>query len=94
MARDEGRDVHRAALAAVKTISDRAERVGNGVQWSNTTDVISGGAGIGLFLIYADQTLQDPTARALAVKAGDHLIELGQADKGGRSGRWIRNSSG
>ena len=74
----------KAAIAAVRLLNERAAPVGNGVQWSNTTDIISGTAGIGLFLLYADETLHDPTARALAVRAGDRLLAQGQADKGGK----------
>lgn len=76
----------KGALAAVRLLSDRAAPVGGGVQWSNTTDIIAGGAGIGLFLLYADQELRDPGAKALAIRAGDRLLALGTADKGGT--RW------
>jgi len=73
----------KGALDAVRVLSERAGSVGNGVQWSNTTDIIAGNAGIGLFLLYADQTLHDPTAKPLAIRAGDRLLALGIADKGG-----------
>ncbi len=73
----------KAALASVRALQERALPAGRGVQWSNTTDIIAGSAGIGLFLLYADETLQAPVARALAVRAGDRLIEQGVADKGG-----------
>src|SRR4051812_20143680 len=80
----------RGALAAVRALQQRAAPVGKGVQWSNTTDIISGGAGIGLFLLYADETMQAPGARALAIKAGDRLIDLGEpSSKGGA--RWAMN---
>jgi lantibiotic modifying enzyme len=74
-------------LSVVRTLEERAQPVGKGVQWSNTTDVISGGAGIGLFLLYADQTLHAPNAQALAIRAGDRLIDLGEPAKGGA--RWM-----
>jgi lantibiotic modifying enzyme len=79
----------RAALSAVRALEQRAAPVGKGVQWNNTTDIIAGGAGIGLFLLYADEMLQAPGARALAIKAGDHLIDLGEPSKGGA--RWAMN---
>src|SRR5262249_29226588 len=81
----------RAALAAVRAIDERAGTVGKGVQWSNTTDIISGGGGIGLFLLYADETLHAPNARALAIRAGDRLIDLGEPAKGGA--RWAMDPS-
>jgi lantibiotic modifying enzyme len=81
----------KAALKAVKVLADRAAPVGKGVQWSNTTDIISGSAGIGLFLLYADEVLKDPGARALAVRAGDRLLDLGTPDKGGT--KWAMDPS-
>jgi lantibiotic modifying enzyme len=73
----------KAAFKVVKVVADRAAPVGKGVQWSNTTDIISGTAGIGLFLLYADDVLKDPTARPLAIRAGDRLLDLGKPDHGG-----------
>jgi len=81
----------RGAAAAVKMLSTRAAAVGKGVQWSNTTDIISGGAGIGLFLLYADDVLHDPDARALAIRAGDRLLDLAMDDKGGS--KWAMDPS-
>ena len=74
---------HKAALRTVKILGDKAAPVGKGVQWSNTTDVISGTAGIGLFLLYADEVLKDPGARALAIRAGDRLLAQGTPEHGG-----------
>jgi lantibiotic modifying enzyme len=82
---------HHAALAVVRTLTERAQTVGKGVQWNNTTDVIAGGAGIGLFLLYADQTLHAPGAQALAIRAGDRLIDLAEPAKGGA--RWAMDQS-
>jgi hypothetical protein len=55
VARDERREYHRAAVAAVRRSNRCAAPVGKGVQWNNTTDVISGSAGIALFSLYADE---------------------------------------
>ena len=79
----------KGALSTVGILKDRAEEVGDGVQWSTTTDIISGSAGIGLFLLYVDRTFQDPGARALAARAGNRLLTLGTADKGGT--KWAMN---
>ena len=81
----------RGVLSVVRTLEERAQPVGKGVQWSNTTDVISGGAGIGLFLLYADRTLHLANAQALAVRAGDRLIDLGEPARGGA--RWTMDPS-
>lgn len=73
----------KAALNAVRMLADKAATVGNGVQWNNSTDIISGSAGIGLFLLYAADTLKDSQASWLAVRAADRLLEIGIPDKGG-----------
>jgi lantibiotic modifying enzyme len=72
-----------AARMSVRMLSERARTVGRGIQWNDTTDVISGGAGTGLFLIYAATVLHEESARGLAISAGDRLIELAVSDQGG-----------
>jgi len=54
-----------------------------GVEWSTTTDIISGTAGTGIFLIYAAREMKDNSLLELAVQAGNWLMELGQAEEGG-----------
>jgi lantibiotic modifying enzyme len=81
----------RAALSTVRILSQKAGVVGRGVQWNITTDIISGGAGIGLYLLYAADTLKDDGARALAIRAGDRLLDLGVQDKDGL--KWAMNPS-
>ena len=64
-------------------LKNNALQKGKGVEWSQTTDLISGTAGTGLFLVYAARELKDPSLLDLAVHAGDRLIELGQEEGGG-----------
>jgi lantibiotic modifying enzyme len=73
----------KAALGTVRILSEKAGAVGKGVQWNNSNDIISGSAGIGLFLLYAADTLKDDQATWLAVRAADRLMEVGIEDKGG-----------
>ena len=73
----------KAAAGTVRMLTEKAGTVGNGVQWNNSTDIISGSAGIGLYLLYAADTLDDDKATWLAVRAADRLLETGIADKGG-----------
>jgi lantibiotic modifying enzyme len=73
----------RGVLNVVKLLARNAGAVGKGVQWNNTTDIISGGAGIGLFLLYSDDLFHDPDSRALAIRAGDRLLDLAIPEKGG-----------
>ncbi len=77
-------DRYRAgAQRSVEFLKQRAKKVGQGVRWSEVTDIISGSAGTGLYLLYAARELDDPAARNLAVAAGKRLIELGRPAHGG-----------
>jgi lantibiotic modifying enzyme len=79
-----GRGQYRdGAKRCVELLRRRAKRVGKGVEWNEVTDIISGSAGTGLFLLYAARELNDKTARDLAVAAGHRLIELGRPAAGG-----------
>jgi lantibiotic modifying enzyme len=79
------------AKNAVRLVTERAAPAGRGVEWSTVTDIISGSAGTGLFLLYAADTLHDEAARALAMRAGDRLLELGVPEKGGT--KWAMDPS-
>jgi lantibiotic modifying enzyme len=68
-------------------LARRARRSGRGVEWSDSTDVISGGAGIGLALLDLHRRFGDGTCAALARGAAVRLVELGQADSDGL--RWM-----
>ena len=88
-------EVHRAssdgryrdhAMRALTMIHSKAEKTGNGVAWtgnSATNDVISGSAGIGLFLLWADAEMMRGANRDLAQATGERLLELGQPANGG-----------
>lgn len=73
----------RGTLNAARQLAKSAGPVGIGAQWNHSSDIASGTAGIGLFLLYVDDLLHDSDARALAVRAGDRLLDLAVADKGG-----------
>ena len=64
-------------------LKDNALKKDKGIEWSQTTDIISGTAGTGLFLLYAARELKDPSLLDLAAQAGWRLMELGQAEGGG-----------
>lgn len=66
------------ALQCVEWLKESAEHAGPGVTWSDTNDIIAGSSGIGLFLLWADEELHAPGARELALKMGEHLIEIGK----------------
>ena len=74
------RDGMRRTVEMLRTM---AVAKGAGVEWTPVTDIISGSAGTGLFLLQAARDLKMPEARDLAAQAGRRLIELGQAEAGG-----------
>ena len=63
------------AALAVELLGKRAHPAGAGVEWNDTTDIIAGSSGTGLFLLWADEQLHLPAARPLAIRAGERLIE-------------------
>ena len=76
---------HEGARRVVAMLQARAVERGAGVEWNDTTDVISGSAGIGLFLLYAAEALDAPEARTLAARAGRRLLERSRDEAGGRT---------
>jgi Lanthionine synthetase C-like protein len=73
----------RAFLQCLDLIRRSARPAGKGLEWDGTTDIISGSAGIGLFLLYAYSELADKSLLDVAAGAGDRLIELGKPANGG-----------
>jgi lantibiotic modifying enzyme len=65
-----------AALAATQSIAAQAKPSGKGVAWSASPGIIADGSVI-LYLLYAARTFRQEQYRALAAKAGEHLLELG-----------------
>ena len=63
-----------AANRVVDRIKAMAKPVGDGVEWSLVTDIISGTAGIGLYLLSAARDLDRPDALELATRAGRRLV--------------------
>ncbi len=58
-------------------LREKAQETGKGVQWGETTDIISGNTGTGLFLLYLAEEWKDDSLEELAVRVGDRLIEVG-----------------
>jgi lantibiotic modifying enzyme len=78
-----------AAKRAADRIRALAKPAGAGIEWSDTTDIVSGSAGTGLFLLYASKELEDLAYRDLAKQAGRRLVELARKDAGGE--KWAMN---
>jgi lantibiotic modifying enzyme len=70
-------------LACLQRIQAASSASGSGIEWSTITDIISGGAGTGLFLIYAFHETGDRAWLDLAARAGVRLLELGRPENGG-----------
>jgi lantibiotic modifying enzyme len=81
----------RGVTNTVKILSAHAGAVRKGVQWNNATDIASGSAGIGLYLLYVDDLLHDAGSRALAIQGGDRLLDLAIPEKGGS--KWAMDLS-
>lgn len=74
------------AKRALAMIHAQAQHTSTGASWTGsgaTNDIISGTAGIGLTLLWADHMMDDPASRTLALLAGRQLLETGIADEGG-----------
>lgn len=72
--RDERYD--RGARDCVRQLRERARRAGSGVTWDEATDIVSGSAGIGLFLLYASREHREPADKEVALAAANHLIDV------------------
>ena len=64
-----------AVRKSLGAIVAAARDAGAGVAWNDSTDIISGSSGIGLYLLYASRTMGDSTARETAIRAGRRLVE-------------------
>jgi lantibiotic modifying enzyme len=76
-------EVEKAARRFGAGLRHRAREVGAGVEWGPSTDIISGGAGIGLALIALHASEADQGYLDLAERAGRRLMELGIPHAGG-----------
>jgi lantibiotic modifying enzyme len=88
LTRDE--KYRKGATKAADRLRTLAREAGAGVEWNDTTDIIGGSAGIGLFLLYAAKELEEPSYRELATRTGRRLIELAKREGGGE--KWAMSS--
>lgn len=72
-----------AARRTAQLIKESARPTGHGVQWSESNDIISGNAGIGLYLLRAARAFDDPSLIAVATHAARRLLEVAQPSHGG-----------
>ncbi|MEO6221787.1 MAG: lanthionine synthetase LanC family protein [Vicinamibacterales bacterium] len=72
-----------AARRTAKQLASMAKRGPDGAEWSDSNDIISGTAGIGLFLVEASTTWKDKELADLAVQAGRKVLKTAQPAEGG-----------
>jgi len=70
-------------------LKEGAEEKEMGIQWGETTDIISGNAGTGLFLLYLAEEWKDESVLAMARQVGDRLVEVGIP--AGEGTKWAMN---
>lgn len=63
-----------AAEHVVALLTEGAEPTEPGVTWTPVTDIVSGSAGTGLFLLYAAEEMKATRALDVAKQAGHHLM--------------------
>jgi lantibiotic modifying enzyme len=68
------------AVKCAELVRERAVKSGRGVEWNDSTDIVSGGAGIGLFLLYAAKEFKDSLWVELASQTANRLIELARPE--------------
>jgi len=73
-------------INTVKLIESTALKTAEGIHWAGMTDIIYGGAGIGLYLQRVADVLQYPKADSLATLAAKGLLDLAIASPSGL--RW------
>jgi lantibiotic modifying enzyme len=73
----------REAERAIGLIRSAARPAGAGIEWSDSADIISGGSGIALSLLWSADALGDASLVDLAARAGRRLAELGKPANGG-----------
>ncbi|NKB87275.1 MAG: lantibiotic modifying-like protein [Acidobacteria bacterium] len=75
------------AERAVAAIHAQAREHDAGVDWIDSTDIVSGAAGTGLFLLYAAREMGDAASLELAESAGRLLLTQAEEGEGGASWR-------
>ncbi len=83
---------HDGAVRCVDLIKKAAQPTEHGLTWSGVTDIVSGSAGTGLFLLYAAERIGHPDALDLAVQAGRELIAQRIAEADGA--KWAMENLG
>lgn len=76
------------ARRCVALLHGGAREAEGGVEWNDSTDVVYGSAGIGFFLMYAADHLEDPASLKLTTRAGRRLLVLARRDEEAQTLHW------
>ena len=79
----DDRGLRTATVDATRWLIAQAQPADGGVRWGDVTDIISGGSGIALYLLHAQEALNVDGAADTALRAARHLATLGVEEKGG-----------
>ncbi len=71
------------ATQVIYYLKQSARTKGAGIDWNDSYDIISGSAGIGLYMLRAGRLHKDDGAIKLAAQAGRRLLEVGEPANGG-----------
>ena len=82
-----------AARGAIKRVLDEARAAGEGIEWNDSTDIISGSAGIGLALLELACPLDLPEALEIAMQAGKRLCSLAHPEQETEGQSWLMKPS-
>jgi lantibiotic modifying enzyme len=79
----------KGAVRCLDILDEWAEEKEKGIQWGETTDIISGNAGTGLFLLHLAAEWEDESVLARARLVGDQLLDVGIPAEEGT--KWAMN---
>lgn len=83
------RQYRQGVVRCLDNLKEWSEEKEKGIQWGETTDIISGNAGTGLFLLYLAEEWKDESVLAMAKQVGDRLVEVGIPAEEGT--KWAMN---
>jgi lantibiotic modifying enzyme len=63
-------------MLCVDMLKTGSKKMDKGIRWDPITDIISGSAGVGLFLLYLDKKIVLPALKEMAVQAGERLLDI------------------
>ncbi len=66
---------YQASVKIVDQLEAAASRTENGINWGQITDIVYGGAGIGLYLQYVSDEFNLPKADSLSILAAEGLLD-------------------